>query len=79
MSNDELQNWWTKIGSNSFFFDGALKSNPGIAGACGVIFYSKGIKQKEYSWGIRRATNNGAEWLTLIKGLEMVREWGSRK
>ena len=44
MSNEEFQNWWTKIGSSSLFFDGASKGNPGLAGVGGVIFDSKGNK-----------------------------------
>ena len=35
-----------------------------------------GNKQKEYAWGIGRAMNNGAEWITLIKGLELARDTG---
>ena len=76
MSNDGHQNWRTKIGINTLLFDGASKGNPGIAGAGGVIFDYKGSKQKEYAWGIGRATNNGAEWYALIKGLELAREMG---
>ena len=52
MSNEELQNWWTKIGSSSLFFDGVSKGNPGLVDAGGVIFDSKGNKQKEYASGI---------------------------
>ena len=33
-----------------------------------------GTKQKEYSWGIERAMNNGAKWLALIKGSELARD-----
>ena len=58
------------------FFDGASKGNPGIVGAGRVIFGHKAIKQQEYAWGIGRATNNGAEWYALIKGLELAREMG---
>ena len=76
MSKDELQNWRTKIGISSLFFDGSSKGNPGIAGASGVIFDSKGNKQKEYSRGIGRETKNGEEWYTLIKCLELDRELG---
>ena len=76
MSNEELLNWWTKTGSSSLFFDGATKGNPRLAGTGGVIFDSMGNKQKEYAWGIGRSTNNGAEWLALIKGLELARDMG---
>ena len=61
------------MATNLCFFDGASKGNPEPTGASGVIFYSKGNKIKEYSWGIRKKTNNGAEWLALIKGMELAR------
>ena len=76
MRKDDLQNWRTKIRINSLFFDDASKGNPGILGAGGVIFDSKGNTQKEYAWGIGRETNNGTEWYTLIKGLKLYREMG---
>ena len=76
MSMEELQNWRTNTWINSLFFDGASKINPAIAGAGGVIYDSKGNKQKEYAWGIGRATNNGLEWYALIKGLGLDREMG---
>ena len=44
-----------------------------MAGAGGVYFSPEGIKLKEYAWGIDRKTNNGVEWLALIKGLELAR------
>lgn len=33
-----------------------------------------GNKQRSFSWGIGRKTNNEAEWLGLIKGLELTRD-----
>ena len=76
MSSEELSKWRNNSGISSLFFDGASKGNPGIADASRVIFDYKGNKQKEYAWGIGRATNNGAEWYALIKGLELAREMG---
>ena len=38
----------------------------------GVIFYLGGNKKKDYSWGLGKKSNNGDEWLTLIKGLEIA-------
>ena len=58
------------------FFDGTSRGNPELVGVGGVIFYSKGNKIKEYSWGIEKKTNNGVEWLALIKGLELARNLG---
>ena len=76
MSTENLSKWRNNSGISSLFFDGASKGNPGIVGAGGVIFDHKGIKQKEYAWGIGRETNNGVEWYALIKGLELAREMG---
>ena len=73
MSSEEFNIWWKKLGFKSLFFDGASKGNPRLAGADEVLFDSKGNKMNEYSWGIGKKTNNGAEWLTLIKGLELAR------
>ena len=42
----------------------------------GVYFNSEGINMKEYAWGINKKTNNGAEWLGLLKGLELARKEG---
>ena len=72
MSFEYFKSWWKKLGCSSLFFDGASKGNPRTVGAWGVYFNFKGIKLKEYAWGIDRKTNNGAEWLTLIKGLELA-------
>ena len=53
-----------------------MKGNHGLVGASGLIFHSKGNKIKEYSWGIGKQTNNSAEWIALIKGLELERNIG---
>ena len=55
---------------------GASKGNLRSAGAGGVIYDPTRNNKKEYAQGIRRATNNGAEWLALIKGLELARDTG---
>ena len=47
-----------------------------MAGAGGVYFNFEGIKLKEYAWGIGMKTNNGVEWLALIKGIELERKDG---
>ena len=43
-----------------------------MAGVGGVIFYPGGNKQKDYTWGLGKKSNNGVEWLALIKGLEIA-------
>ena len=50
-----------------------------MAGTWGVYFNYEGIKLKEYTWGINRKTNNGAECLALFIGLELVRNDGIEK
>lgn len=32
---------------------------------------------KDFAWGLGRRSNNGAEWLALIKGLEIARKEGT--
>ena len=64
------------MGCISLFFDGSSKGNLGMVGVRGVYFNSENIEMKEYAWGIDKKTNNGAEWLALIKGLELARKEG---
>ena len=66
------------MGCHTLFFDGASKGNPGITGAGRVIFDPRGDKQKDFAWGLGRSTNNNAEWLALLKGLEIALTLGIR-
>jgi ribonuclease HI len=52
------------------FTDGAAKGNPG-PGGFGTILRYKG-KEKEFSQGFKRTTNNRMELLALIVGLEAL-------
>ena len=79
MNSEEFKCWWKKLGRSSLFFESASKGNSGMAGAGGVYFIFEGIKLKEYAWGIDRKTNNEAEWLALIKGLELARKDGTEE
>ena len=76
MNLEEFKCWWKNLGCSSLFFDGSSKGYPGMAGVGGVYFNSEGSNLKEYAWGIEKKTNNGAEWLALIKGLELARKEG---
>ena len=76
MNSEEFKSWWKKLGCSSLFFDGASKGNRGMAGGRRVYFNYEGTKLKEYAWGIDWKTKNGAEWLALIKGLELARKEG---
>ena len=42
----------------------------------GVIFDPGGKIVKTFTWGLGSKTNNEAEWLALLHGLEMI-DWGS--
>ena len=53
------------------FTDGAAKGNPG-PGGFGTILRFKG-KEKEFSQGFKRTTNNRMELLALIVGLEALK------
>ena len=41
-------------------------------------FLSSGNRQKDFSWGLGRSTNNHAEWLAFLKGLEIALSLGIR-
>ena len=71
-SPELFKNWWTKLDCHSLFFDGASKGNLSLSGAGRVIFDPGGIKLKDFAWGLGRSTNNKAEWLALLKGLEIA-------
>lgn len=55
------------------FTDGSSKGNPGPGGYGIVMRY--GEKEKEYSEGFRRTTNNRMELLAVIKGLEKLKRY----
>lgn len=55
------------------FTDGSSKGNPGPGGYGIVMRY--GDKEKEYSEGFRRTTNNRMELLAVIKGLEKLKRY----
>jgi ribonuclease HI len=55
------------------FTDGACSGNPGPGGLGIVMRY--GEKEKEYSEGFRRTTNNRMELLAVIRALEKLRRY----
>lgn len=57
------------------FTDGAARGNPGPAGLGVVIEDSEGLRLAGLCRYIGTATNNQAEYLGLIEGLEAVRKW----
>ena len=77
-NSKKFRNWWTKLDCHTLFFDGASKGNPGMTGVGGVIFDPGGNKKEDFAWGLGRSTNNHAEWLALLKGLEIALFLGTR-
>ena len=55
------------------FTDGSSKGNPGPGGYGIVMRY--GEKEKEYSEGFRRTTNNRMELLAVIRALEKLKRY----
>eukprot|EP01018_Ginkgo_biloba_P007235 Gb_41391 [translate_table: standard] len=60
-------------------FDGSSKGNPGKVGAGGFIFISKENRGIMYSKGLSIKTNNEAEYLALLEGLEIINKYGLRR
>jgi ribonuclease HI len=57
------------------FTDGAARGNPGPAGLGVVIEDDQGLRLRGLCRYIGTATNNRAEYLALIEGLQAVQEW----
>ena len=55
------------------FTDGSSKGNPGPGGFGIVMRY--GDKEKEYSEGFRRTTNNRMELMAVIRALEKLKRY----
>ena len=62
----EFRAWLLEINSYAFFFDGASKGNPGVAGVGGILLNPRGQIEQTFSWGLGHRTNNEAEWLALL-------------
>jgi ribonuclease HI len=54
----------------TLFFDGAARGNPGPAGAGAVLLDEKGVEVERIRRPLGKRTNNEAEYLALIAGLE---------
>ena len=66
---------------NSFalFFDGASKGNPRAAGARGILLDPGGKIEQTFAWGLGTWTNNEAEWLALLQGLQILQDKNYQK
>ena len=61
------------------FFNCALKGNPGIAGAGGVIYSPDEQRKDIFNWGLGKRTNNYVEILGLLKSYQIARENGFKE
>eukprot|EP00253_Pinus_taeda_P007019 PITA_07019 len=71
--------WIQSSNCPTLYFDGASKSNPGQAGAGGVILNEFGDEICSYEWSLGTKTNNNAEVLALYQGLIQLKNMGIRK
>ena len=71
-----FQQWWREQKTNTIFFDGASKGNPGPSGAGGIIYSPNGVSRDSFYWGLGLKTNNQAELLSLLKACQLAREKG---
>ena len=71
--------WIQKSHYPTLHFDGASKSNPGQAGAGGVITNEYGDEICNYEWSLGRKSNNIAEALALYQGLIQLKKLVIRK
>lgn len=79
LPSQEFQRWMTSNNCPILLFDGASKSNPGPAGAGGVILDEKGEEISSYEWSLGVKTNNIAEALALFQGLQQLQKRGIKK
>ena len=61
-----------EINSYAFFFDSASKGNPEVAGVGGILLDPRGQIEQTFAWGLGHRTNNEAEWLALLQGMEIL-------
>jgi ribonuclease HI len=57
--------------------DGASFGNPGASGLGVVLYDAKGKVVKEYCESIGRGTNNRAEYLALLKSVDLAEEFAA--
>ena len=55
-----------------FSFDGASKSNLGVAGVGGILLDPRGHVEQTFTWGLGYRTNNEAKWLAFLQGLQSL-------
>eukprot|EP00253_Pinus_taeda_P004040 PITA_04040 len=79
LKEEEFSNWLSNCNRFCFFFDGTAKSNPGLAGAGGLICNVNGDCILRYEWGLGENSNNRVEGLALFQGLTQLIKLGIKK
>ena len=46
----------------------------GVAGAGGILVDPGGQVEQRFAWGLGSRTNNEAEWMALLQGLQLIRD-----
>eukprot|EP00253_Pinus_taeda_P031705 PITA_31705 len=75
----EFSLWLSNCKKFYMFFDGASKSNPGLAGAGGLICNANGETILQFEWGLGELSNNRREGLALYQGLSQLIKIGIKK
>lgn len=79
LKEEEFVQWLSNCNRFHMFFDGASKSNPGKAGAGGLICNGNGVLILQFEWGLGELSNNRAEGLALFQGLVQLLKLGIKK
>lgn len=79
LKEEEFALWLSNCNKFYMFFDGASKSNPGLAGAGGLICNANGETILQFEWGLEELSNNRAEGLALYQGLTQLIKIGIKK
>lgn len=76
---EEFSSWLRGSNSLYLFFNGAFKSNPGIASAGRFIYNPSGRIIATYEWGLGNLSNNKVESLALYQALNKIQNLGINK
>ncbi len=60
------------------YIDGSSLGNPGESGCGMVLTDEQGLVLEQVGWYLGHATNNTAEYMGLIKCLELARQFGAK-
>ena len=72
LNSSDFKTWLRERNSYALFFDGASKGNPRVSGAGGILLDPRGHVEQTFTWGLGHRTNNEAEWLALLQGMQSL-------